>query len=56
LFTQEPALFSFSVRENISYGRPEATALEIEDAARQANIHDFISSLPEGYDTVVGER
>ena len=40
--------------DNIAYGRPGATNAEIEDAARKANIHDFIASLPEGYDTVVG--
>ena len=44
------------MRDNIAYGRPGATDEEIEHAARQANIHEFISSLPEGYDTVVGER
>jgi len=53
---QEPILFSATVRENIAFGRPEATQEEVEEAARIAQIHDFISSLPEGYDTVVGER
>jgi len=53
---QEPILFSGSVRENIAYGRPEATPEEIEAAARAANAHDFIADLPKGYDTPVGER
>jgi len=53
---QEPALFSGSVRENIAYGRPGAGAPEIETAARAAHAHEFIVRLPQGYDTVVGER
>ncbi len=53
---QETALFSGSVRENIAYGKLDATQEEIEDAARAANAHDFILELPEGYDTLVGER
>jgi len=53
---QEPILFSATVRENIAFGRPEASQEEIERAAELAQIHHFISSLPEGYDTVVGER
>ena len=53
---QEPVLFSTSISENIAYGRPEATREEIVEAARLANAHDFISALPEGYDTPVGER
>jgi ATP-binding cassette, subfamily B, bacterial MsbA len=53
---QEPALFSGSVRENIAYGRPGATATEIETAARAAHAHEFIVRLPQGYDTLVGER
>jgi ATP-binding cassette subfamily B protein len=52
----EPFLFSVSIRENIAYGRPDATAAEVEAAARAANAHEFIERLPEGYDTVVGER
>jgi ATP-binding cassette, subfamily B, bacterial len=44
------------VRENLLYARPDATQSDIEDAARAAHIHDFVTSLPEGYDTVVGER
>ena len=53
---QDPALFGGSVRENIAYGRLDATEDEIEAAARAANAHGFISDLPEGYDTIVGER
>jgi ATP-binding cassette subfamily B protein len=49
-------LFSATVGENISYARPDATLAEIELAARRAQIHSFIESLPDGYDTVVGER
>ncbi len=53
---QDSLLFNESVRDNIAYGRPNATMAEIEDAAKAANAHNFISRLPEGYDTVVGER
>lgn len=53
---QEPFLFPVSIAENIAYGRPEASRDEIEAAARTANAHEFIADLPEGYDTVVGER
>jgi subfamily B ATP-binding cassette protein MsbA len=56
LVTQETVLFNDTVRYNISYSRPDATAEEIERAARVAFAHDFISELPEGYDTLVGER
>lgn len=56
LVQQDVYLFDGTLRENIAYGRPGATDAEIEDAARKANIHDFITGLPEGYDTVVGER
>jgi subfamily B ATP-binding cassette protein MsbA len=56
LVTQETVLFNDTVRHNIVYGRPEATATEIEEAARIAFAHDFIQELPQGYDTVVGER
>lgn len=52
----EPFLFSISLRENIAYGRPEAPTDDVVRAARAAGIHDFIESLPEGYDSVVGER
>jgi ATP-binding cassette subfamily B protein len=51
-----PFLFSASVAENIAYARPDATAEEVEQAARRAQAHDFISGLPEGYATRVGER
>ncbi len=54
--SQETYLFHASVRENLRFARPEATDQEIEDAARTARIHELIASLPEGYDTVVGER
>jgi ATP-binding cassette subfamily B multidrug efflux pump len=53
---QETTLFSGNIRENISYGRPEATEDEIVSAAKAAAAHDFIMSFPEGYDTPVGER
>ena len=53
---QEPVLFSTTIGENIAYGRPDATAAEVVEAARAADVHDFVSSLPEGYDTLVGER
>ena len=52
----EPFLFSVSIRDNIAYGRPDATSDEVEAAARAANAHEFIEQLPDGYDTVVGER
>jgi len=53
---QEPVLFSTEVAANIRYGRPEAPDEEVEAAARAANAHDFISELPDGYATEVGER
>jgi ABC-type multidrug transport system fused ATPase/permease subunit len=53
---QEVLLFGGSIRENIAYGRPDATQQEIDAAARKANAHEFVSSFPEGYDTIVGER
>ncbi len=53
---QDTVLFSASVKENIAYGRPDATSEEIEAAARLAQAHEFISSLPRGYDTRIGER
>ncbi len=56
LVTQETVLFNDTVRENIAYGRPNATDNEIEEAARIAYAHDFISELPDGYSTLVGER
>ena len=54
--TQETYLFHASVRENLLYAKPEATDEELEAAARAAAIHDRIMELPEGYDTIVGER
>src|SRR5207244_3292851 len=54
--TQETYLFHSTVRRNMLYGKPEATREELEAAARAAFIHDRIMELPEGYDTVVGER
>jgi len=54
--TQETVLFNDTVRANIAYGRPEVPAAEVERAARMAQAHGFISALPQGYDTVVGER
>jgi ATP-binding cassette subfamily B protein/subfamily B ATP-binding cassette protein MsbA len=56
LVLQESFLFPFSIAENIAYGRPGASREEIVQAARAANAHEFISRLPEGYDTVLGER
>jgi ATP-binding cassette subfamily B protein len=56
MVTQENYLFHDTIRTNLTYGRLDATQFEIEAAARAANIHDFIAALPEGYDTVVGER
>ncbi len=53
---QDVYIFAGSIRENIAYGKKNATQQEIEAAAKSANIHDFILSLPEGYDTYVGER
>ncbi len=56
LVTDEPFLFSVSLADNISYGRPDASREDVVAAATAAQAHDFISELPEGYDTVVGER
>ncbi|XAR52108.1 Xenobiotic-transporting ATPase [Bertholletia excelsa] len=53
---QEPLLFSCSIRENIQYGNDNASEAEIIEVSRQANIHEVISNLPNGYDTMVGER
>jgi len=53
---QEPVLFDTTIAENIRYGKEGATMKEIEDAAKNANAHDFISELPDGYNTLVGER
>ena len=56
LVQQDVYLFDGTIRDNIAYGRPGASEADIVDAARKANIHGFIESLPAGYDTVVGER
>ena len=56
IVAQDPFLFSDTVRENIAFGRPDASQEEVEHAARLAQAHDFIADLPEGYDTVIGER
>ena len=56
LVSQDTYLFNASIRENILLGKPDATQVELEEAATLANCHDFISAFPEGYDTVVGER
>ncbi len=56
MVTQEPYLFHDTVRANLRYAAPDAGDEKIEEACRTANIHDFISALPAGYDTVVGER
>ena len=53
---QEPVLFSTTIAENIAYGRPDASTVDIAAAARAANAHEFIQALPDGYDTQVGER
>jgi ATP-binding cassette subfamily B protein len=53
---QEPVLFHRTIRENIAYGRPDASDTEVHAAARKANAHEFIEKLPAGYDTLVGER
>lgn len=56
LVSQEPFLFPLSIAENIAYGEPEATIAKIEEAAKAAGAHDFVSRLPQGYQTVIGER
>jgi ATP-binding cassette subfamily B protein len=56
LVSQETYLFHASIRENLAFAKPEASDEEIEAAARAAQIHDLIAALPDGYDTVVGER
>ena len=53
---QDPFLFSASVRENLAFGRPDADDEELERAARAAQAHEFVEQLPDGYDTVIGER
>jgi subfamily B ATP-binding cassette protein MsbA len=56
IVSQETVLFRDSIRDNIAYGRPDATDEQIVDAAKAANAHDFILRTPDGYDTLVGER
>ena len=56
MVTQETYLFHDTIRTNLTYAKPDATQEEIESAAKAANIHNFIMDLPEGYDTIVGER
>ena len=56
MVTQETYLFNDTIRANLLYARPDATEAEMEAACRAANIHDFIADLPDGYDTVVGNR
>lgn len=56
LVPQDAVIFSGTARDNIRYGRPEATDAEVEAAARAAHAHEFIAALPEGYDTELGER
>jgi ATP-binding cassette subfamily B protein len=56
IVSDDPFLFSATVAENIAYGRPEASREEIEAAARRAQAHGFVSELPQGYETRVGER
>jgi len=53
---QDVYLFNASIRENILYGRPDATEEEIIEAAKRANIHEYVQTLEKGYDTVIGER
>ena len=54
--TQDTYLFHGTVADNLRFGKPDATQIELEDAARAANAHEFITRLPQGYETVVGER
>ncbi len=54
--SQETYLFHATVRENLRFAKPEATDAEVEEAARAAQVHELIASLPQGYDTMVGER
>ncbi len=54
--SQEPVLFDTTIADNIRYGRDDATIEDIKNAAKNANVHEFINSLPNGYDTLAGER
>lgn len=56
LVPQDPVIFGATARENIRFGRPDATDAEVEEAARAAAAHEFLTALPQGYDTYVGER
>lgn len=56
IVAQDVFLFNSTIYENIAYGKPNATRAEVEDAAKRANIHDYVMSLENGYETVVGER
>jgi ABC-type multidrug transport system fused ATPase/permease subunit len=56
VISQDPFLFSATVRENIAFGRPDASDAEVEHAARLAQANEFVEALPDGYDTVIGER
>ncbi len=56
IVSQEPVLFSGTIRENIAYGRPDASHEDVETAAKDAHAHEFILRFPEGYETLVGER
>jgi ATP-binding cassette subfamily B protein len=56
LVSQDPVIFADTARENIRFGRPDASDAEVEQAARAAAAHDFLTALPDGYDSYVGER
>jgi ATP-binding cassette subfamily B (MDR/TAP) protein 8 len=56
IVSQEPVLFATTILENIKYGSPNASPQEVEEASKMANCHEFIATLPEKYETSVGER